>query len=369
MKPACMPPHKRRFPLDELLSWWDRGRRPLPWRRERSAWRTWVSEVMLQQTRVETVIPYFQRFMLLFPAPARLADAADDTVMKAWEGLGYYQRIRNLQRAATLVVESYGGEVPGNPAEFALLPGAGPYITAAVMSISFKHPLPAVDGNVLRVIARYRGSRADTRQTAQRDRVRRILARVIPPERPGDFNEALMELGALVCTPRKPDCGHCPLAAACRARRLGLTTQLPVRSRRTAPRQIDVAVAVVTHLGKILVRRRSDGHLNGLWEFPGGRLLAGETRKDAILRKCREELNVDLRIKEKIALVRHAYSHFRIQMEVYRAIPETPLPPTGENLRWVTPAELESLPLPGANRKALPAILEGLEKREEEKRS
>ncbi|HDP94013.1 MAG TPA: A/G-specific adenine glycosylase [Candidatus Aminicenantes bacterium] len=351
---------KRRFPLQELLAWWDRCRRPLPWRNERSAWRTWVSEVMLQQTRVETVIPYFLRFLDRFPTPLSLSKADSDSLMKAWEGLGYYQRVRNLQRAAVQVVEQHGGMVPDDPRIFNTLPGAGPYIAAAVMSIAFKHPLPAVDGNVLRVIARYCGSQAVIRQTAQRDRVRRMLSRIIPRERPGDFNEALMELGALVCTPCSPACGACPLASTCRARHFGLTGQLPVRARRPAPPEINVAVAVVTHREKILVRRRPEGHLGGLWEFPGGRLVADETPEAAIRRTCLTELDMKIEVGEALTTVHHAYTHFRIRMQVFRATCRSRPPAEAINLRWITTAKLESLPLPGANRKALPAILERL---------
>ena len=220
----------RRFPRENLLTWWDREKRDLPWRSDPSPWRTWVSEVMLQQTRVDTVIPYFHRFMRRFPNPGDLAGADSDSVLKMWEGLGYYQRVRNLARAARILVESNRGVIPSDPNAFARLPGVGAYIHAAVMSIAFGHPFPAVDGNVKRVVARYRGDFSDIRGSVFIRHVRRVLERVIPADRPGDFNESMMELGALVCLPRNPKCSACPLSGACRARRLGLTEELPVRA-------------------------------------------------------------------------------------------------------------------------------------------
>ena len=353
------PPRNRRFPQAALLEWWEREQRPLPWRADPAPWKTWVSEVMLQQTRVDTVVPYFKRFLELFPNPASLAKADSDTLMKSWEGLGYYQRARNLQRAVKLVMEQHGGEIPREPRAFAALPGAGPYITAAVMSIAFGRALPTVDGNVLRVIARYRGSRRDIRDPRERRRVECQLLKVIPRDRPGDFNQALMELGALVCTPRRPDCSVCPLAASCRARRLGLTETLPVRSRRRPAPEIDVAVAVVVHRKRLLVRRRPQGHLGGLWEFPGGRILTGESPREAIRRSISGELGMVVKVGEPIAMVHHAYTHFRIRMQVFRATCLSGPPKEAEDLRWILPAELEGLALPGANRKALPAILSG----------
>jgi len=357
MKPSIPESRARCFPLPDLLSWWDHTRRPLPWRKDRSPWRTWVSEVMLQQTRVAAVIPYFQSFMDLFPDPARLAAADSNLLMKTWEGLGYYRRVVHLQRAAARVVTEHAGEIPKDPRAFAALPGAGPYITAAVMSIAFGHALPAVDGNVLRVIARYRGSFNDIGEPRERRRVERMLHRVIPADRPGDFNEALMELGAMVCLPRRANCAACPLASACRSHSLGLTTVLPIRSRRASIPEREVAVALVCNGDRILVRRRPPGHLGGLWEFPGGRLRSGETPQAAIQRKCHEELNMSVRVGEVITAVRHAYTHFRIHMQVFRAVCSSRPPVETDNLRWILPAQLEDLPLPGANRKSLPAIL------------
>ena len=359
MKAANPESRARCFPLADLLSWWDRARRPLPWRKDRSPWRTWVSEVMLQQTRVTAVIPYFRRFMDLFPDPARLAAADSNLLMKTWEGLGYYRRAVHLQRAAARVVRENAGEIPRDPRAFAALPGAGPYITAAVMSIAFGHALPAVDGNVLRVIARYRGSFDNISEPRQRRRVERMLRRVIPADRPGDFNEALMELGAMECLPRRANCSACPLAPACRSHDLGLTNLLPIRSRRASPPEWEVAVALVFHGDRMLVRRRPPGHLGGLWEFPGGRQHTGETPQAAIQRKCHEELNIAVEVGETITTVHHAYTHFRIRMQVFRAICRSQPPGETDNLRWILPAQLQDLPLPGANRKALPAILAG----------
>jgi len=353
--------YARRFPRESLLQWWEREKRDLPWRSDPSPWRTWVSEVMLQQTRVETVIPYFHRFMRRFPNPEDLARADMDNVLKLWEGLGYYQRVRNLARAARMLVESNHGVIPSNPADFARLPGVGDYIQAAVMSIAFGRPFPAVDGNVKRVVARYRGDFTDIRGSVFIRHVRRVLERVISPDRPGDFNESMMELGALVCLPRNPKCGVCPLSGACRARALGLTDRLPVRAPRPRPPLHEMAAGVVIRDGRILVRRRpAQGLLGGLWEFPGGRVPGGESPAQTVKRICREDFRLEVNMGDRVAEVSHAYTHFRIHMSVFLAQSGAgphPAIKDPEAMRWILPSELSGYPFPTAHRKAFPAIL------------
>ncbi|TYA11674.1 A/G-specific adenine glycosylase [Paenibacillus faecis] len=257
----------------ELLKWYERSKRDLPWRRHRDPYYIWVSEIMLQQTRVDTVIPYFQRFIERFPTLKDLAEAPEEDVLKCWEGLGYYSRARNLQAAARQVVERHGGTVPSVKAEVAALKGVGPYTTGAILSIAFNQPEPAVDGNVMRVLSRYFLIREDIMKTGTRTRMEELAASLIPRGRAADFNQALMELGALICTPKSPSCLVCPVMARCAARLEGAEDALPVKSKAKPPRPEYRLVALVEgdgeHAGRVLVRRRpASGLLARMWELP-----------------------------------------------------------------------------------------------------
>ena len=246
---------------------------------------------MLQQTRVETVVPYYRNFLRRFPTLKRLAAAPLQDVLKAWEGLGYYSRARNLWRAARLVVENFHGRIPVEYDRFRELPGVGDYIAAAVLSIGRGLAVPVVDGNVLRVVCRWQGIASDIRLAATRETVRSFLQRVIPADDPGRFNEALMELGALVCLPKNPLCRQCPLRAGCFAFRHGKTGSLPVKSRKKSGADISRGAGRDPARGKVFIQQRPEnGHLGGLWEFPGGKCRAGEEPEAAVVRECREEL-------------------------------------------------------------------------------
>jgi A/G-specific adenine glycosylase len=345
-----------------LLRWYRTTRRDLPWRRTRDAYRIWISEVMLQQTQVATVVPYYERFLARFPDVAALAAAALDDVLKAWEGLGYYGRARHLHAAAGQVVAAHAGRVPLDPAAFRRLPGVGDYIAAAVLSIAAGEPLPVVDGNVLRVWARWRCLREDVRTARLRGRIRRELAAVIPAAAPGDFNQALMELGARVCAPRSPRCAECPLAPRCEARRAGAAAELPMRVPRRKVPLVRIAVAVIVRRGRVFIQRRPDeGLLGGLWEFPGGKIEPGETPATALARECREEIGVAPAAASPLAEVRHDYSHFRAHLHVFVCRLDAGARPRAAGpARWVTGAELERYAFPGANRKFFPQLLDWL---------
>ena len=220
----------------ELLNWYDANKRDLPWRRDRDPYRIWVSEVMLQQTRVDTVIPYYERFMERFPTVRHLAEAPEEEVLKCWEGLGYYSRARNLQAGARQVVELYGGVVPDDKAAISSLKGIGPYTAGAILSIAYNKPEPAVDGNVMRVMSRYFLLEDDIAKPSARTKIERLAASIIPEGRAGDFNQAVMELGALVCTPKSPGCLLCPVLAQCAGRAAGRERELPVKSKAKPPR-------------------------------------------------------------------------------------------------------------------------------------
>jgi A/G-specific adenine glycosylase len=352
---------KRKTWTERLLAWYRASHRDLPWRRTGDIYAVWVSEVMLQQTRVETVIPYYERFLARFPTAASLAAAPLQDVLKLWEGLGYYGRARHFHRAAQRVVAEHGGRVPTDYEAFRALPGVGDYIAAAVLSIAAGAPHAVVDGNVLRVWARFRGIGEEVRAAKVVRRIREELRAAIPADEPGDFNQALMELGATVCTPSSPRCPLCPLAAECTAFHEGRTAELPVRSVRPAVPHHRIAVAVIRRRdGRLLIQQRPpEGLLGGLWEFPGGKIEPGETPEEAVRRECREETGLDVAVEAELAEVRHAYSHFSVTLHVFacRASGRTR---AGRPRRWVRAAELDDLPFPAANKKFFARLREFL---------
>lgn len=257
----------------ELLNWYRLIKRDLPWRMNRDPYRVWVSEIMLQQTRVDTVIPYYNQFMSKFPTVTALAEAPETEVLKSWEGLGYYSRARNLQAGAREVVARYGGIVPDDKPSVAGLKGVGPYTSGAIMSIAFNRPEPAVDGNVMRVLSRYFCLEDDIAKASTRVSIEKLAASLIPEGAAGDFNQALMELGALVCTPKSPSCLPCPVMEHCEARLHGRETELPIKTKAKRPRAEFRAAAIVVgsgeNEGKVLVRQRPDtGLLAQMWELP-----------------------------------------------------------------------------------------------------
>ena len=292
MKRKTNPVQIEHLPLKEiqtpLLLWYRQNARELPWRSDPSPYRVWVSEIMLQQTRVEAVKPYFARFMKELPTVKALSRAKDEKLMKLWEGLGYYSRARNLRKAAQVVMAEYEGRLPGDPKQLQKLPGIGSYTAGAVASIAFGVPAPAVDGNVLRVVMRVLSCYENIDLPPVRRAVENALRLIMPKERPGDFNQALMELGATVCLPNgAPKCTQCPLQAQCRARRCHVISELPVRAEKKKRRVEDLTVFVLireTKAGKLqtaLRRRPGTGLLAGLWEFPhiGGMLKEDELSK------------------------------------------------------------------------------------------
>jgi len=295
-----------------LLGWFDQNRRDLPWRRTRDPWAIWVSEVMLQQTRVEAVRAAYERFVQRFPTPASFAGASDDELFAAWRGLGYYRRARLLRDGARAVVAAHGGRVPDRVEALAELPGIGDYTRGAVASIAFGAAVPAIDGNVERVIARHTGIRDDVATAVARRRLRTIVEERLERRRPGDFNQALMELGALVCTPRSPACERCPVAADCTARADGLAEALPVRKKPRAPIDVTARVVLVVEGTRALGTRIADGEPNaGQIELPGGGMLASVDEGDlAAVLRSRFAAKVD--VGAVVATARHAITHHRI---------------------------------------------------------
>ena len=273
---------------------------------------------MLQQTQVATVIPYYEKFVARFPDVAALADAPLDDVLKAWEGLGYYARARNLHAAAREVVSRFDGRVPADSADFRTLPGVGEYIGAAVSSIAFSVPLAVVDGNVKRVIARLFALEESIDRPSGARMVRRHAESLLERTRPGDFNQSVMELGAMICRPASPSCETCPVSGECAARATGAPMSFPRRDPGRAVPTQKIAVGVVRRDGRVLITRRAEsGMLGGLWEFPGGKVADGETPEEACRREIREEVSLDVEVGERVARVKHAYTHLRVELEVF----------------------------------------------------
>ena len=366
------------FPADSLLKWYGERARDLPWRENQDPYRIWVSEIMLQQTRVDTVIPYFRRWMEAFPDIPTLAAADRSDVLRVWEGLGYYSRARNLHDAAKWLVEHERGRFPADPDKVGALKGVGPYTKAAICSIAFGHDLAAVDGNVIRVLARWFHLEDDTRRPATVARIRELAQSILPSGHAGDFNQALMELGATVCTPRNPDCPACPVSTFCMARRLASADRLPYKSpaRNVPHHRISVGIILSRDdapsagwsAPRVLVTRRpEDKMLGGLWEFPGGKAEPDEAPISALRRELLEELGVQVEPLSSVPYhtLRHAYSHFRITLHAWLCeIPDgqpAPAPNASDELRWVGIDELRDLPFPKANRTLTERLLHDLQ--------
>lgn len=345
--------------VPRLHAWYRSSARDLPWRRTRDPYAVWVSEAMLQQTRVSTVIPYFERWMKAFPTIAALAGANEGHVLKLWEGLGYYSRARNLQRGALDVVERFGGTVPRDPDAFRSLPGVGAYTAAAVLSIAFDLDLAVVDGNAVRVLTRLTACGSDPRRAPVRRAIEGLAERLLPPGTAAVHNQAVMELGAVVCAPRSPRCEVCPLRPSCRARLVDPEAFPARREPRAVPHR-DVAIGLVLKAGSVLVSRRPyGGMLGGLWEFPGGKVEPGETPREALHRELWEEVGLRVRVERALPTVDHAYSHLRVTLHPFVCSPLESDPRVGEGhpTHWIRVDELPDYPMPRANRK----VIEGME--------
>jgi A/G-specific adenine glycosylase len=332
-----------------LLSWYARHARRLPWRDHPDPYAVWVSEIMLQQTRVETVIPYFERWMNRFPSLLELAAADLQDVLNQWEGLGYYSRARNLHRAAGMVMAEYGGELPHTAQELRRLPGIGRYTAGAIASLAFGQDEAALDGNIRRVLARVFNVSAPDQSPEGQRRLWELAEAHLPPGKAGDYNQALMDLGAAVCTPRRPDCPICPLQALCEAYALGLQEARPVRRPRPETPHYTVTAAVIRQNGRVLIARRpEDGLLGGLWEFPGGKVDAGETLPEGLQREIQEELDAQVEVGAALGVYRHAFTHFRITLHAFECRlrnGDRPVAREHTAINWVPVSELSDYPM------------------------
>ena len=345
-----------------LLAWYRESNRPLPWRRTRDPYAIWISEILLQQTRVNTAIGYYERFLARFPTLTDLAEAPIEAVLQVWQGLGYYGRARNLHRTARLLRDEFNGTIPCEPEALERLPGIGPYTAAAIASIAFDKNVAVLDGNVTRVLCRAAGIEEAPNHPSTQRRLKKIADSLLPKGHAAVFNQAVMELGAMVCKPIRPDCPACPVMAVCVARKKGMVARLPLRLPKP---KIPVRVRVVTAIeyrGRFLFQRRAlEGFIGGLWELPGDYLQGKEGNGEG-LRRLKKRVGRRLsiqRIPEKGDFsVKHVYSHFEESNRVFLC-EGSGGPNTGrrgdteQTYRWIHPTRLEPYPITGATRKIL----------------
>ncbi|MBN1284491.1 MAG: A/G-specific adenine glycosylase [Anaerolineae bacterium] len=350
---------------DDLLAWFDQYAADLPWRRTADSYSIWLAEIMLQQTQVATVTRYYERFLERFPTLADLAAAPLDEVLKLWEGLGYYSRARHLHRAAQMVIDDYGGQMPRTAEALQKLPGVGRYTAGAIASIAFGEAVPAVDGNVIRVLARLYDIPDDAAQPATKNALWARAGALVPARRAGDYNQALMELGRTVCRPHRPACDICPVQPHCRSYAAGTQAERPAKTRRASTPHYDVAAGVIhgtgAHAGRILIAQRPlDGLLGGLWEFPGGKQERGESLPDTLKRELREELAIEVEVGDCLVQVKHAFTHFKITLHAYECMHTggEPVARGAAAFAWATPDEMDGYAFGKADQAIIKALRE-----------
>ena len=325
-----------------LLEWYEQNRRNLPWRGQRNPYAIWVSEIMLQQTRVEAVIPYFTQWMQRFPTVEALAASSEREVLNLWEGLGYYARARNLRKAAQVVARQYGGALPGDMKALRALPGVGRYTAGAIASIAFGLDEPALDGNIRRVLVRVFNVSEPANSAAGQRILWKLAETHLPKGRAGDYNQAMMDLGATICIPSNPRCPICPVRSMCQARKLGIQAERPVpKVKKVVPHYV-YAAAVISRDGRVLLARRpSAGLLGGMWEFPNGSVRGAPS--NGLAKTIRRLYDLEVQCGEPLAVVRHGYSHFSVEVHAYRC--DAAIVPKGRKFRWVAVRDLDAFPM------------------------
>lgn len=347
-----------------LLEWYEQKRRALPWRNAPDAYATWVAEIMLQQTRAEVVIPYYERFLARFPTLLSLASAPLSDVLKAWEGLGYYARARNLHTAARRVVQEMGAEMPTSPEALLLLPGIGKYTAAAIASIAFGQDTIALDGNLRRVLCRIFAIDDDPGRPNTQTHLIALAHQILPAGRAGELNQALMDLGASICLPSHPQCLICPLIGPCQAQAEGIQEMLPIHATRKTRPHRDVTAGVIwdTDAHFLITQRPLDAMLGGLWEFPGGKRRPGEELADCLYREIGEELDMQIDVGRLLCSIDHGYTHFHMTLYAFecRWLSGEPKRIGCIDWRWVTLSDLDGFAFPVADQKIIAYLRESL---------
>lgn len=344
-----------------LVTWYKSQHRDLPWRNTHNAYHIWLSEIMLQQTQVKTVIDYYHRFLEQYPTIAALAEADTNQLMKQWEGLGYYARCRNLQKAAQQIMANHGGQFPSTLQEAEALPGIGRSTAGAILTFAYGQKHPLLDGNVKRVLSRVFDIDQDIQQTSVINQMWQYSMDLLDEsDDPYHYNQAIMELGATVCLPQNPRCLLCPVKQACTAYANGTQHDRPVKTRKKTTPHYNIGVGVIWHDGRILIQQRpEEGLLGNLWEFPGGKQEADEPIQETVRREIEEELGITVEVGELITTVKHAYSHFKITLHAYhcRYLKGAPQPKACQAWQWVQPEELSKFAFPKANKTVLEQVV------------
>lgn len=350
-KPSATPPKKIGKPL---LAWYHTNKRDMPWRQTKDPYCILLSEFMLQQTQVDTVIPYYHRFLKSFPTVHHLARAPQDNVLKTWEGLGYYARARNLHKAAQAISQQFDGTVPDTYEELHALPGFGPYTTAAVLSIAYNKDHAVLDGNVIRVLTRLFDIHDDVTQTPTKKHLWALAELLLAKGHAGDYNQAIMELGATICTPKNPTCATCPLTKHCSAYQAGTHETLPVKAKKKPRPHHTLGAGIVWHKNKVLITQRpQNGLLGGLWEFPAGTQQDNESLHETCIRGIKEAVGITIQIQDRFRTVKHAFTHFSITIHAFQCHHKTGKPQAlnCDHFAWVSLPELSDYAFSRTSRK------------------
>ena len=342
----------------QLLAWFAEHQRPLPWRKTYDPYAVWVSEIMLQQTQVATVLPYFQRWMHTLPTLQAVADAPEELILKLWEGLGYYSRVRNLQKAAQQIVEQHQGEFPAKFETLLSLPGVGRYTAGAIASIAFNQNTPIVDGNVTRVVCRLMDLRDDPKSPPMVKALWHYAEAWIPAGKARFFNQGLMELGATLCLPQKPSCLLCPVQNVCKSFQAGSVAWVPAKTPRRALTPITTALAVIEAGNKFLIQKRpANGLMGGLWEFPNINLKENQSMKATLVEAMQKQHRLEIAIEETLPPIKHGYTSFKVTLHCFlcRFVGKS-LPRPKPAARWVVWEELEQFTFPAAHKKLIQTL-------------
>lgn len=342
-----------------MLDWFSKEARDLPWRHHYVPYEVWISEIMLQQTQVKTVLPYFERWLKVFPDVKALARAPIEKVLKHWEGLGYYSRARNLHKAAQMIVRDHDGHFPSDFEAILKLPGIGRYTAGAISSIAFNQNRPIVDGNVIRVLSRVMNFTKDTSDPKNLGFFWKQMEDLIPKGKARYFNQSVMELGALICSPKSPDCPHCPLKKICKSNAIGNQDLLPLRGKKVKLESIQVALAVIFKDGKVFIQQRPlKGLMGGLWEFPGGKVKPKERIENALKREIKEELSISIKNIKPFMRIDHGYTKFKVDLRCFLADYNSGKLKlnVAQKGKWVSISKLREHAFPAANVKLIAAL-------------